>query len=140
MIRAVIRAVIRALKRRGPNARLLAVKDGSIWHPVVAANANAEGKERTGGESTAKDLRTLYGTLAAATSFARHVTEPRRAARDGAPAHSMRDAAQVLGNTPSTAKNSYVDPRLVDRYRAGTTSDPARLNAAESELRAVLFD
>ena len=107
---------------------------------MVAADINAEGKERRGGESTAKDLRTLYGTLAAATSFARYGTEQRRAARDGARAHSMRDAAQVLGNTPSIAKNSYVDPRLVDRYRAATTIDPARLNAAESEVRTLLFD
>lgn len=46
---ADLASVIRALKRRGPNARLLAWKDGSIWHPVVAADINAYVKERTGG-------------------------------------------------------------------------------------------
>ena len=134
---ADLASVIRALKRRGPNARLLAWKDGSIWHPVVAADINAYVKERTGGEFTAKDFRTLHGTVAAATSLAKHGTEQRKAARDRALAQAMREAAQVLGNTPSIAKKSYVDPRLVDHYQGGTTIDPARLNAAESELRRL---
>jgi DNA topoisomerase-1 len=51
----------------------------------------------------------------------------------------MRDAAEVLGNTPSIAKKSYVDPRIVDHYVEGTTINPDRLGAAESELRALLF-
>ena len=131
---------VRALKRRGPNARLFAWRDESTWHPVVAADINAYVKERTGGEFTAKDFRTLHGTVAAATSLARHGVEPRKAARDRALAQAMRDAAQVLGNTPSIAKKSYVDPRLVDHYRAGITIDPARVSAAESELRILLFE
>ena len=134
---ADLASVIRALKRRGPNARLLAWKDGSIWHPVVAADINAYVKECTGGEFTAKDFRTIHGTVAAATSLAKHGTEQRKAARDRALAQAMREAAQVLGNTPSIAKKSYVDPRLVDHYQGGTTIDPARLNAAESELRRL---
>ena len=131
---------VRALKRRGPNARLLAWKDGSTWHPVVAADINAYVKERTGGEFTAKDFRTLHGTVAAATSLAKHGTEQRKAARDRALVQAMRDAARVLGNTPSIAKKSYVDPRLVDHYQAGVTIDPARVSAAESELRILLFE
>ena len=137
---ADLAAGVRALKRRGPNARLLAWKDGSSWHPVVAADINAYVKERTGGEFTAKDFRTLHGTVAAATSLAKHGAEQRKAARDRALAQAMRDAAQVLGNTPSIAKKSYVDPRLVDHYRAGITIDPARVSAAESELRMLLFE
>ena len=131
---------VRALKRRGPNARLLARKDGSSWHPVVAADINAYVKERTGGEFTAKDLRTIHGTVAAATSLAKHGAEQRKAARDRALAQAMRDAARVLGNTPSIAKKSYVDPRLVDHYRAGIPIYPARVSAAESELRILLFE
>ena len=137
---ADLAAGVRALKRRGPNARLLAWKDGSTWHPVVAADINAYVKERTGGEFTAKDFRTLHGTVAAATSLAKHGAEQRKAARDRALAQAMRDAAQVLGNTPSIARKSYVDPRLVDHYRAGITIDPARVSAAESELRTLFFE
>ena len=45
-----------------------------------------------------------------------------------------------LSNTPTVAKTSYVDPRVVDRYRAGETVDPGRLHAAESETLALLFE
>jgi DNA topoisomerase-1 len=51
----------------------------------------------------------------------------------------MRDAAEVLGNTPSIARGSYVDPRVIDEFTHGRTIDPARLASAESELRALLF-
>jgi DNA topoisomerase-1 len=131
--------VVRSLKRRGPQARLLAWKSGRTWHPVDPEEINAYVKERTGGEFTAKDFRTLHGTLAAAVSLARHGPEDRKTARARALTAAMRDASVVLGNTPAIAKKSYVDPRLVDRYSAGETIDPTRLASAESELRALLF-
>jgi DNA topoisomerase-1 len=96
-------------------------------------------REKTGGKFTAKDFRTLHGTIAAAVSLAKHGPEQRPTARSRALAQAMRDAAEVLGNTPTIAKNSYVDPRVVDHYVAGTTIDPGRLASAESELRALLF-
>ena len=50
---------------------------------------------------------------------------------------AMRDASAVLGNTPAIARASYVDPRLLDHYRAGDLIDPAR---PETTLRALLFE
>ncbi|MCU1436935.1 MAG: topoisomerase [Naasia sp.] len=132
--------VVRALKRRGPNARLLAYKSGRGWHPVTAAEINEYVRERTGGEFTAKDFRTLHGTIAAAKSLAEHGPQDKRTARQKAVAQAMRDAAAVLGNTPSIARTSYVDPRVVDRYNTGETIDPKRLASAESELRALLYE
>jgi DNA topoisomerase-1 len=52
---------------------------------------------------------------------------------------AMQDAAAVLGNTPSIARKSYVDPRLLDHFSAGETIDPRRTDSAESELRALLY-
>jgi DNA topoisomerase-1 len=51
----------------------------------------------------------------------------------------MLDAAAVLGNTPSIARKSYVYPRLLDHFASGETIDPRRADAAETELRALLF-
>ncbi|MGA1837604.1 DNA topoisomerase IB [Herbiconiux sp. 11R-BC] len=129
-------ALVRVLKRRGPSARLLAWKDGRRWHPVGAQEINAYVRERTGGEFTAKDFRTLHGTVAAAVSLAHSGVQSTKSGRSRAIAQAMRDAAGVLGNTPTIAKTSYVDPRLVDHYSAGEIIDPAR---PESELRALLF-
>ena len=132
-------ALVRVLKRRGGNARLLAYKDGRTWHPVTSADINGYVKERTGSDFTAKDFRTLHGTVAAAVSLARSGPQKTVGARKGAVSVAMQEAAAVLGNTPSIARKSYVDPRMLDHFAAGETIDPRRLNSAESELRALLY-
>jgi DNA topoisomerase-1 len=132
-------ALLASLKRRGPTARLLAYRDDDgEWHPVSAEEINAYLRERTGGEFTAKDFRTLRGTVAAALSLAKHGPERTRSKRNRALAQAMRDAAAVLGNTPSIAKKSYVDPRVVDKYRRGKTIDATRPDSAETQLRELL--
>jgi DNA topoisomerase-1 len=44
-------------------------------------------------------------------------TRARKRAMDGA----VRGVAEVLGNTPTVARNSYIDPRVFDRYLSGWT-------------------
>ena len=131
--------VVRSLKRRGPQARLLAWKNEGTktWHPIDPSEINEYVRERTGGDFTAKDFRTLHGTIAAAVSLAEHGPEEKKTARAKALTQAMRDASAVLGNTPAIAKKSYVDPRVVDHYAAGQVIDPRR---PESELRALLYE
>jgi DNA topoisomerase-1 len=136
---ADLAAVVRSLKWRGGRAKLLAWHEDGRWHPVAAADINADVHERTGGEFTAKDFRTLHGTIAAAASLAQTGPKPSPTARKRAVAEAMRVAAAVLGNTPAVARASYVDPRVVDHYDHGRTIDPSRLDAAESELRSLLY-
>jgi DNA topoisomerase-1 len=136
---ADLAALVRTLKRRGPNARLLAYKDGRSWHPVTSADINAYVKERTGSDFTAKDFRTLRGTVAAAVSLARSGPQKTVSARKSAISVAMLEASAVLGNTPSIARKSYVDPRLLDHFAAGETIDPKRVDSAEAELRALLY-
>jgi DNA topoisomerase-1 len=96
-------------------------------------------RERTGGDFTAKDFRTLHGTIEAAKSLAKHGPESTRTKRQKAVVQAMKDASEVLGNTPSIARASYVDPRVVDHYNSGETIDRERLGSAESELRSMLY-
>jgi DNA topoisomerase-1 len=137
---ADLASVVRALKRRGGNARLLSFKNGATWHPLSASDINDYVRERTGGAFTAKDFRTLHGTIAAAVSLAKHGPERAQSKRQKAVAQAVRDAAAVLGNTPAIARGSYIDPRVIDHYTHNRTIDPNRLGSAESELRALLFD
>jgi DNA topoisomerase-1 len=51
----------------------------------------------------------------------------------------MRQAADALGNTPAIARTSYVDPRVVDLFRAGETIDPAGRVSVETALRTLLL-
>ena len=131
--------VLRVLKRRGANARLLAWKDGRMWHPIDASDINDYVREQTGGDFSAKDFRTLHGTVTAAISLAKAGPRPTPTARKRVVAQVMRDVAEALGNTPAVARASYVDPRIVDHYDHGRTIDAAKIGSAETQVRALLF-
>lgn len=45
--------------------------------------------------------------------------------------------AERLGNTPAVCRRSYIDPRVLDRYRDGETIDVGTRSRARIE-RAVL--
>ena len=130
--------LLAALKRRGPTARLFAYELDGEWHPITAEEINDYVREKTGGEFSAKDFRTLSGTIAAAVSLARRGPAKSSTARSRALAQAMRDAAATLGNTPSIAKKSYVDPRVVAKYRHSQTIDRTKIASAETELRKLL--
>ena len=130
--------VVAALKRRGPRVRLLAWHDEEGWRVLDAEDINQDVRARTGGEFTAKDFRTLHGTVAAARSLARTGPASTETGRKRAIAQAVRSTAQELGNTAAVARSSYIDPRLLDRYAAGETIDPDRLDSAETELRRLL--
>jgi DNA topoisomerase-1 len=133
--------VLVGMKRRGPTARLLSyrVASGSPWRPLEADEINEYVKERAGDEFTAKDFRTLHGTVVAAIDLAKTGPQPSATKRRRAVSHAIRAASDVLGNTPTVARQSYVDPRLIDAFEHGETIDPARSSAAESEVRALLY-
>jgi len=128
---------ISTLKRRGSQSRLLAWREGSDWHIVAAEDINDYVREVTGGKFTAKDFRTLRGTVAAAESLAAHGPEKTMSARNRALAQAMRDAADALGNTPAVAKKSYVDPRVVAHYRKGRTIEVGQGSADAALLRLL---
>ena len=133
--------VLVGMKRRGPTARLLSFRErrGDDWEPVTAEDINAYVKERAGEDFTAKDFRTLHGTVAAAVDLAETGVLSSQAKRKKAISHAVKAACVVLGNTPTVARQSYIDPRLLDAYEHGETIDPERLHAAESEVRALLY-
>lgn len=124
------------LKKRGPTARLLAFEAAGEWHPLSAADINDYVRQCTGGAFTAKDFRTLRGTAAAALSLAKHGPATTRTAVKRAIAQAMRDASIVLGNTPTIARKSYVDPRVVALFRRGVTVEAAA--SVEPQLRELL--
>jgi DNA topoisomerase-1 len=129
---------VRGRLRRGSDELLLSWTERGEHHAATAAEINAFVRECTGGDFTAKDFRTLHGTVAAAISLASSGRASSQRLRTSAIKQAMEDAAGVLGNTPAIARKSYVDPRLLDHYLVGETIDPARISSAESELRALL--
>ena len=115
--------VVRALKRRrGGGPELLAYRDGDEWRDITSRDINAFIKELCGQEFTAKDFRTWNGTLLAAVALAvSGAAATTKTGRRQAIVRATREVAHYLGNTPAVARNSYIDPRVFDRYRSGWT-------------------
>jgi len=122
-----IAALVATLKRRrGGGVELLAYKRGGCWCDVRSPDINAYLKAATGLDVSAKDFRTWGATVLAAVGLA--VTEPAhlsRTARKRAIVRAVKEVAYYLGNTPTVARNSYIDPRVFDRYADGQTIKPA---------------
>lgn len=130
--------VVSRLRRRGGRSRLLAWRDDRGWHPLSAQEINADVRARTGGDLTAKDFRTLHGTVTAAVALATAGPGETPAARKRAIIQAVRLAADALGNTPAVARSSYIDPRVLDRFDKGETLDAASPRSPEAALRRLV--
>ncbi len=115
--------IIRMLKRRRSGGdELLACRDGKSWVDIAARDVNGWIKEATGGEFSAKDFRTWSATVLAARALAvSGLAATSASARKRAEARAAQEVAHYLGNTPTVARNSYIDPRVFDAYRSGWT-------------------
>ncbi|PZU42948.1 MAG: DNA topoisomerase IB [Arsenicicoccus sp.] len=115
-------AALDRMRRRRSGERLLAYQDGRRWIDLDAAAVNLYLDELLGGELTAKDFRTWHATVLAATSLA--LTEEEgdtKTSRKRAVRAAVEEVSAYLGNTPTIARNSYIDPRVIDLYESGTT-------------------
>ena len=129
------------LRRDDDDVELLAYRDGRDWRDVRSADVNGYLKSVTGCEISAKDFRTWHATVLAAVLLA-DAPSGSATARKRAVARVMREVAEYLGNTPTVARNSYVDPRVVDLFHAGSTAkvggDADHRDAAEQAVRELL--
>lgn len=129
-------AAITQLIAGDPRTPLLSWREGRRRHVVAPALVNEYIAEVTGGEFTAKDLRTLHGTVIAAQALARSGAVTGRRARAKAEREAVHASAEALGNTPAVARGSYIDPRVFTRYRRGELLEATR--SPEAALRDLL--
>ena len=116
-------AVLERLRRRRDDSpRLLAYRADGGWRDLTSAAVNAYLRDLFGGALTAKDFRTWHATVIAAASLA-DSAEPGETAvsRKRAVRAAVVEVAGYLGNTPTVARSSYIDPRVIDAYEAGVT-------------------
>jgi DNA topoisomerase IB len=109
-------------RRRGGGDKLLAFRDERRWSDLDAVHVNRYLDDLIGGDLTAKDFRTWHATVLAAAALAMS-DEPgdTKASRTRAVREAVKEVAEYLGNTPTIARNSYIDPRVIDRYEEGVT-------------------
>nr|WP_241740223.1 MULTISPECIES: DNA topoisomerase IB [Microbacterium] len=116
---------------------LLAYERGRRRMPLTPREVNAYVRAMTGGAFSAKDFRTLHGTILAADALARIGTVDTKTDRKRAEALAVRATAEALGNTPAVARGSYIDPRVFARYKRGVLLDTSI--SPESAIRALLL-
>jgi len=123
---AAARRALEAMYRRrsGPDD-LLAYRAGGEWVDVRSDEINEYIHEKIGEEFTAKNFRTWHGTVLAAVALAGEEQPRSDAAAKRAITRAVNQVSEALGNTPAVCRASYIDPRVLDRYRNGDTIRPA---------------
>ena len=119
--------VLRSLKAGARHGELLAYRDEAGGRrDVKSSDINVYLKELAGEGFSTKDFRTWHATVLTAIGLAVSTRIAHsRTARKRAVARAMAETAGYLGNTPAVCRASYVDPRVVDRFRGGQTILPA---------------
>jgi DNA topoisomerase I len=121
---AVLRAIEVMRRRRSGPEDLLAWRDGREWRDVRSEDVNFYIQEQIGESFSAKDFRTWHGTVLAAVELAREPKPTTERAATRSIKAAITRVAEALGNTPAVCRRSYVDPRVIDRFRAGETISP----------------
>ncbi len=134
---AEVCVVINRLRlRRGGGDRLLVYKDGRRWREVEPSLVNEYLQGVFDAEVTAKDFRTWHATVIAATALAADgAGAATKSARKKAVRAAVVEVSEYLGNTPTIARGSYVDPRVIDLYEDGTTIAHALARAPRQPRR-----
>jgi DNA topoisomerase-1 len=135
----VVPTVLALKRRRGPPADpLLAYRvSGSEWRDVTSDEINQWLKDLVGEDYSAKDFRTWNATVLAAVKLAGCADAPDRAQAVSA---VIEEVAEVLGNTPAVCRDSYIDPRVVARYRRGRTINRTLKRLAANGSRREFAD
>jgi DNA topoisomerase I len=136
--------VLAKLKQvRGP--RLFKERNGRGSRPLTAEDLNDYLREASGEDITAKDFRTFLASARALELLCS--ADPATTARERRRclAGVSRQVGDVLNNTPTVARSSYIHPEVLERFEDGLL-DPALLrpkrrqglDAAESALMRLI--
>jgi DNA topoisomerase IB len=112
-----------------PTVRALAHSDNGLetlfcyehrgaWRTLRSRDVGNYIAARAGGHFTAKEFRTWNATVLMALVLANAGPSPTPRSRKSVIAASVREVARWLGDTPSVARGSYIDPRLITRYES----------------------
>lgn len=118
--RQVARIVRELVKMPGIEVFKYVGDDGGVVD-VRRRDINQYIKEVMGERFTAKDFRTWAGTLVAACALARAGVDEQdtRHARKKKVVMAVKEAAEILGNTPAICRASYIYPSVLSSFERG---------------------
>jgi len=133
--------VVRGLKdRRGGGRELLAFRHDGRWLDVRSRDINDYLKAHTQIDATAKEFRTWHATVLCAVALATTPIPASAGAGKRAVAAAVKDVAHYLGNTPAVCRSSYIDPRVIDQFSAGSTIDLACVRSGVEGIEGLSSD
>ena len=101
-------------RRRSGPPELIVFRGPSGWTRVHRDDVNNFLRSLSGAPFSAKEYRTWNATVIAASALAAQRPSQARPATA-----ASRVVAQALGNTPTVARQAYIDPRVFQRYAEG---------------------
>jgi DNA topoisomerase I len=134
-----------ALSNNGMDT-LFSWEDAGSWHVLHSHDVSSYIATHAVGHFTAKEFRTWNATVLMALALANAPPPRSERNRKSLIAASIREVATWLGDTPTVARASYIDPGLISRYESdgelpGIPALPAELPApakAEIAVAALL--
>ena len=104
---------------------------------VKSHDLNAYIREVMGEDFSAKDFRTWAGTVIAAVALDElGISDEDKTTKSNILA-AVKKVAQHLGNTPSVARTSYIDPRVIKAYTDGQTLSYFRDKLKDVDLKSL---
>jgi DNA topoisomerase I len=114
-------------------------------HTVESGDVNEYLREISGGDFTAKDFRTWGGSVQAHSLLCGCECLDSEQERRRIVAGAVEQVAEILGNTPTICRKSYVHPDVIEAYMQGALAAPripapaARGSLAQEERAFLLF-
>jgi DNA topoisomerase IB len=103
-------------RRRGVPDELLVYRSEHGWQRIHAPDVNNAMRTWGEGPYSAKEFRTWSATVLAAVALAREHKTGKRGPR--AISRAVREVSSALGNTPTVARASYIDPRVITLFQS----------------------
>jgi DNA topoisomerase IB len=134
---------MRALARAGNGLdHLFAWEQDGTWRQLHSHDISQYIADRAQGHYTAKEFRTWNATVLMALLLASAEPASSERGRQRVVTASVKGVAAWLGDTPTVARSSYIDPRLITRYESDGAlptipAGPAELPAAAEAEAAV---
>ena len=114
-----VRSVVRALIRSDNGLdTLFGVEHDGTWRPLRSHEVSSYIAAHADGHFTAKEFRTWNATVLMALQLANADPAPTARGRKSAIVAGVRGVAEWLGDTPTVARSSYIDPRVIIRYES----------------------
>ncbi|MFY9775779.1 MAG: DNA topoisomerase IB, partial [Trebonia sp.] len=108
----LVRSTIRALARSDNDSDTLwSYEQDGRWHALHSRDVGNYIAVQAGGHFTAKEFRTWNATVLMALALANAGPAATLTGRKRTIAASVREVANLLGDTPAVARGSYIDPR-----------------------------